>query len=188
MLHVLCSLHEYRTKILVLISLAYAIYILVKSFSKRSKHTENKFLTKYGNLVKVHENDSSAKILTLQADSRESSRRVRVKACAKAESESVKLLESEYCLLKELRHVNILSAIEVIDDGERIFLVLEGVDGELYERIPEDQQYTENEARELLVMLLDALNHCHERGFAHRLSFHIVTSNHIDLIIVPAHT
>jgi len=78
-------------------------------------------------------------------------------------------LQEEISILTDLRHEHIIRLWDVFDEPEYIHLVLEKVDGgQLLERIIEKENYTECEARDLCLIIFEAIRHCHEHKVAHR--------------------
>jgi len=80
-----------------------------------------------------------------------------------------KLLDREIEIMTSIRHDNILYCKTVYETDQKIFLVLELVQGgELYDKIVEDGEYTEDESKNILMQILDAVEYLHEKGIAHR--------------------
>lgn len=68
-----------------------------------------------------------------------------------------------------LQHPSICRFVETLEDDFNIFLVLELVEGkELLQEVLENGPMSEEEAAEVLVQVLQALEHCHEQGLVHR--------------------
>lgn len=66
-------------------------------------------------------------------------------------------------------HPHIVKLLDFFEDSSKFYLVMELlVGGELFDRIVKKSVYTEKEARDLVVSLLRALKHCHDRGVVHR--------------------
>jgi len=79
------------------------------------------------------------------------------------------LLEREIKIMKKLKHQHILPLIEVFEDKDSIFLVLELVTGgELFDKIVERGNYNENDARKIVSQILDAVQYLHSEGVVHR--------------------
>jgi len=80
-----------------------------------------------------------------------------------------KLLEREIAIMTKIRHKNILFCKAVFETEPVIYLVLELVQGgELYDKIVEDGEYSEDEAKQIVLQLLDAVEYLHDNGIAHR--------------------
>lgn len=84
------------------------------------------------------------------------------------ESERVKLL-NEIEILKQLDHPNILKLFEFFQDQKRFFLVTEFCNGgELFDKIAEEQYFSETDAAKIIKQILSAVNYCHQRSIVHR--------------------
>jgi len=71
--------------------------------------------------------------------------------------------------MMKIRHDGILICHEVYETESTIYLVLELVHGgELYDKIVEEGEYTEDEAKIILLQVLDAVEYLHSHGIAHR--------------------
>jgi len=80
-----------------------------------------------------------------------------------------KLLEREIEIMTKIRHPNILYCKAVYETEQQIYLVLELVKGgELYDKIVDEGEYTENEAREIIFQVLSAVEYLHRNQIAHR--------------------
>ncbi|KAF0703965.1 hypothetical protein AaE_015175 [Aphanomyces astaci] len=92
--------------------------------------------------------------------------------CIKTSSLSpadVRGLRQEISILKQLSHPNIMSLHDVIEEPNVTYLVTEYIaGGELFDRIVEKTFYSENEARELVRILLGAIKYCHDHNVVHR--------------------
>ena len=56
------------------------------------------------------------------------------------------------------------------------YFIVERVEGgELFDRIIKKKFYNEKEARDLAVVILKALKHCHDHKIAHRYFFDVIT-------------
>lgn len=86
---------------------------------------------------------------------------------SKKETESL-LKEVEY--LRMCSHPHIITFHDFFDnEKEKYFLVVEMIrGGELFDRISEKTVYTEKNARDLIMKLLDVLSHLNDRGIVHR--------------------
>jgi len=80
-----------------------------------------------------------------------------------------KFLEREINIMMKIRHKGILLCHEVYETDTTIYLVLELVHGgELYDKIVDDGEYTEDETKVILLQVLDAVEYLHQQGIAHR--------------------
>jgi len=80
-----------------------------------------------------------------------------------------KLLDREIEIMTKIRHPNILYCKAVFESDQQIFLVLELVrGGELYDKIVDEGEYTETEAREIVYQILSAVEYLHSAQIAHR--------------------
>jgi len=78
-------------------------------------------------------------------------------------------LEREIEIMTTIRHENILYCQAVFETDDHIYLVLELVKGgELYDKIVDDGEYSEDEAKEIVLQILNAVEYLHENGIAHR--------------------
>jgi len=78
-------------------------------------------------------------------------------------------LEGEVSILQKVSHPNIVPLYEVYDTAEKIFMVMDLVDGgELFKKILQRGFYSEKEACEVVRGLLDAVRYLHERKIIHR--------------------
>ncbi|CAI9730550.1 calmodulin-dependent kinase type 1-like [Octopus vulgaris] len=78
-------------------------------------------------------------------------------------------LENEIQVLRRLKHPNIVQLLDVFEDKQRVFLVMELVTGgELFDRIVEKGSYTERDASALIKQVLEGVDYMHERGVVHR--------------------
>lgn len=78
-------------------------------------------------------------------------------------------LQAEIDILSQLDHPNVLKIIEIFDEEDCIYLVLELLGGgELFDRIVEKENYSEKEAAETVRPIVDAIRYCHSLGIIHR--------------------
>eukprot|EP01117_Protostelium_nocturnum_P013864 TRINITY_DN5217_c1_g1_i2.p1 TRINITY_DN5217_c1_g1~~TRINITY_DN5217_c1_g1_i2.p1 ORF type:complete len:275 (+),score=89.81 TRINITY_DN5217_c1_g1_i2:330-1154(+) len=80
-----------------------------------------------------------------------------------------KLLEREIEIMTTIRHENVLFCKAVYEQDDAICLVLELVKGgELYDKIVEEGEYTEEEAKGIVLQIINAVEYLHANGIAHR--------------------
>ncbi|OQR93750.1 calcium/calmodulin-dependent protein kinase [Thraustotheca clavata] len=83
--------------------------------------------------------------------------------------EDLDALHEEISILKKMDHPNIMTLYDVFSEQSDYYLVTEIMEGgELFDRIVEKTYYTEKEARDLVLILLNAIKYCHDRGVVHR--------------------
>uniref|UniRef100_A0A8C6XWH8 Protein serine kinase H1 n=1 Tax=Naja naja TaxID=35670 RepID=A0A8C6XWH8_NAJNA len=108
------------------------------------------------------------------------SRVVRVEHKATKQPYAIKLIETKYregrevceselCVLRRVRHTNIIQLIEVFETQERVYMVMElATGGELFDRIIAKGSFTERDATRVLQMVLDGVKYLHTLGITHR--------------------
>jgi len=80
-----------------------------------------------------------------------------------------KLLEREIEIMTKLHHSNILHCEEIFETETFIYLILEMVKGgELYDKIVDEGEYSEEETKLIVLQILDAVEYLHQNGIAHR--------------------
>ncbi|KAJ1415681.1 kinase-like domain-containing protein, partial [Ochromonadaceae sp. CCMP2298] len=78
-------------------------------------------------------------------------------------------LRIEVEVLMSLSHPNIVQVLDFFEEADYFYVVLEYISGgELFERLIEKEVYTEGEARDLFVVLLKAIQYCHNKDVIHR--------------------
>ena len=78
-------------------------------------------------------------------------------------------LQDEIAILGTLRHGHIMGLYESVATIDKYYLVTEYLEGgELFDRIVEKEHYTENEARDVCVVLFETMKYIHSCGIAHR--------------------
>jgi len=83
--------------------------------------------------------------------------------------EDIKLLQREVDIMKKVDHPNILRLHEIYEDEQRVFIVMELIDGsELFDRIVDKGFYSERYSKILIKQIISAVAYLHEYGIAHR--------------------
>jgi len=83
--------------------------------------------------------------------------------------EDIKLLKREIDIMKQVEHENILKLIEIYEDHDNVYIVMELVDGsELFDRIVDKGYYSEKSTVHVIKQILHAVKYLHEKGIAHR--------------------
>jgi calcium/calmodulin-dependent protein kinase I len=78
-------------------------------------------------------------------------------------------LRQEVGFLQELNNPNIVKAFDLFEEKDFFYVILElVVGGELFDRIVEKTYYNEKEARDLVVILLNAISYMHGKNIIHR--------------------
>ncbi|XP_012871589.1 PREDICTED: sperm motility kinase 2B-like [Dipodomys ordii] len=76
---------------------------------------------------------------------------------------------NELDILKTVDHPNIIRLFEVVESEERIYLVMEYLDGgDVADLLKKVQRMREEEARQVFRQVLRAIQYCHDNGIAHR--------------------
>ena len=78
-------------------------------------------------------------------------------------------LQNEIDILKQVDHPNIVKLHDVYEDEKYFFLIMELMTGgELFDQILTKEKFTEQEARDIVAPIFDALIYCHAMGIVHR--------------------
>ncbi|GLJ45789.1 hypothetical protein SUGI_0963660 [Cryptomeria japonica] len=80
-------------------------------------------------------------------------------------------IKREICMLKLIKHSNVMRLYEILASRKKIYIVLEFVTGgNLLDKIIEasNGELHENVARKYFQQLIDAVGYCHSRGVYHR--------------------
>jgi serine/threonine protein kinase len=79
-------------------------------------------------------------------------------------------LHQEKTILLRLSHPHIIKCLDIFEEPSSFFIVMDLVTGgELFERLAHKKNYSEEEARNVIVILLSAIRHCHDNDIVHRL-------------------
>jgi hypothetical protein len=72
-------------------------------------------------------------------------------------------------ILRSLRHPNIIHLEDIFADSHSVYLVMELTSGgDLFDRLSAKGSYKEDEAREVIKQVLEAISYLHENNVAHR--------------------
>ncbi|CAK9232434.1 unnamed protein product [Sphagnum troendelagicum] len=85
------------------------------------------------------------------------------------EHKMVDQIKREICIMKIVRHPNVVCLHEVLASQTKIYIILEFVKGgELFDKIVHQGRLSENESRKYFQQLIDAVDFCHSKGVSHR--------------------
>lgn len=94
------------------------------------------------------------------------------RACKKVPRKKIKNMDrfkQEILILQKLDHPNVLRIYEYFEDDKNIYLITELCKGgELFDKIIQEEYFSEKEAARLFKQVLLSLNYCHHQGIAHR--------------------
>ncbi|KAK2645925.1 hypothetical protein Ddye_021120 [Dipteronia dyeriana] len=106
------------------------------------------------------------------AQNRETGESVAMKVMAKTtvlKHKMVDQIKREISIMKLVRHPNIVRLHEVLASRTKIYIIIEFVTGgELFDKIVHQGRLTENDSRRYFQQLIDAVDHCHNKGVYHR--------------------
>lgn len=89
------------------------------------------------------------------------------RAGLKADDEAA--LRQEVKILERLQHANIVGQIDFFEEEKFFYIILEYLDGgELFDRIVKKTFYNEKEARDLVLVVLNAIKYIHSINVIHR--------------------
>ena len=78
-------------------------------------------------------------------------------------------LRQEITVLKKLNHRNVIRLIDVCEQPEKLYIVMELMHGgELFDCIVQKGRFTESEAYDVVGQVAAGLAHCHKQGVVHR--------------------
>ena len=81
----------------------------------------------------------------------------------------LKMIKNEIAIMKIVDHPNIVKLYEFFEDEENFYIITEYCSGgQLFEAIMKKKTFTENEAATIMMQLLSAIAHCHQRKIVHR--------------------
>ena len=77
--------------------------------------------------------------------------------------------KQEITILQTLDHPNVLKLFEYFEDEKNVYLVTEACrGGELFDRIIENEFFSEQTAAKIFKQIMQSINYCHNMGIAHR--------------------
>eukprot|EP01121_Diplochlamys_sp_Union-15-3_P020598 TRINITY_DN8061_c0_g1_i1.p1 TRINITY_DN8061_c0_g1~~TRINITY_DN8061_c0_g1_i1.p1 ORF type:complete len:373 (+),score=90.70 TRINITY_DN8061_c0_g1_i1:3-1121(+) len=83
--------------------------------------------------------------------------------------DDIKLLRREVDIMKRVDHKNILKLHEIYESDDKVYIVMELVNGsELFDRIVDKGYYTEKNAINVIKQILSAVAYLHDQEIAHR--------------------
>jgi serine/threonine protein kinase len=89
----------------------------------------------------------------------------RSKLCIETES----MVRKEVSILRMLNHPNIVKCYDFFEEEKYMYMIEEFVKGgDVYDRISKKNHYSEKEARDCALVLLNAIKHCHDKDVVHR--------------------
>jgi len=92
-----------------------------------------------------------------------------VKTMQKKDIKNDARYKAEIAIMKKLDHPNIIKLFETFEDAKNTYLVLElCTGGELFDRIIEQQFFSEKGASILMKQILQAMHYCHKNSIMHR--------------------
>lgn len=76
---------------------------------------------------------------------------------------------NEVEILKSIDHPHVVKVFEFFEDEQRIYIVMEFLDGgELFDKIQENDYFTESNAKQIMKDLLETINYLHNQNIVHR--------------------
>jgi len=89
--------------------------------------------------------------------------------CINKKHIKVHLLKREIDIMTKLSHPHVLSMLDIFEDKDYIYLVLDLISGgELFQKILDRGHYTEEDTRKIIHQILEAVEYLHENNIAHR--------------------
>lgn len=94
---------------------------------------------------------------------------IKIVTKAKLSKEDEVALKDEIDVLKDFDHKHIIRLYDVFEEPQHYYMITEKMTGgELFDRIVQKSYYNENEARDTVEILLQAIHYCHKKKVAHR--------------------
>jgi serine/threonine protein kinase len=108
--------------------------------------------------------------VVVEATSKKDGEKYAVKIIEKSMiQDDIKLLRREIEIMKKVSHPNILKLHEIYETDEKVYIVMELVQGsELFDRIVDKGYYSEKNAINIVKQILSAVAYLHSKGIAHR--------------------
>jgi len=126
----------------------------------------------FGDIYKLGKQLGEGAFSTVKEGShRQSSESFAIKIVTKSKlsKEDEVALKDEIEVLNELKHKHIIRLYDVFEEPKFYYLVTEKMmGGELFDRIVQKSYYNEKEARDVCLILFDAMKYCHDHHVAHR--------------------
>ncbi|KAM3146719.1 Protein kinase domain containing protein [Paramecium bursaria] len=97
------------------------------------------------------------------------SRAIKIISKEKAGNHEIQKLKEEVEILRNLDHPNIIKIFEFYQDSRNFYIVTElCTGGELFDKIVEQNNFSERKAAETMKQILSAVNYCHQSKIVHR--------------------
>jgi len=94
---------------------------------------------------------------------------VKVLDKSKMDKEGLQRVYFEAEIMKKLSHKNILQVKNITEDKENVYIVMDYArNGDLLEYVNSKKKLTEEEAREIFIQIVEALNYTHNKNIIHR--------------------
>ncbi|KAG7370871.1 protein kinase [Nitzschia inconspicua] len=75
----------------------------------------------------------------------------------------------EVSIMNQLDHPNLVKVVDFFEEEDNYYIVMELMaGGDVFDRILDMNNYTEKDARDLFIVLLESIEYMHEKGIAHR--------------------
>ena len=85
------------------------------------------------------------------------------------DSEEALFVKNEIAILKKMNHPNVIRMADFQETTKKYYIALEIMKGgDLFGRIVERDEFTEEEAAQIIKYLVDAVGYCHSLGIIHR--------------------
>ena len=88
---------------------------------------------------------------------------------SKLDVDEANSLNLEVDIISQVDHPNIVKTYGIVDAPAKLYILMEVMSGgELFDRIVEKDHYSEQEACNTILPVIDALKYCHSMGIVHR--------------------
>jgi serine/threonine protein kinase len=135
-------------------------YKLNMSLAKRKKFTEVYELGQ-----KIHRGSAG---VVMKCYSREHKTPFAVKIIKRSPKTDEAVLQ-EVSIMNQLEHPNLVNVLDFFEEEDNYYIVMELMaGGDVFDRILDMNNYTEKDARDLFMVLLEAVEYMHKNGVAHR--------------------